>query len=268
MAAFGQQPWALDAAQRERIEAIEEAARLAWPALHVQPLDGWWLRAEQGITGRANSVWAVRAAGTQPLAARIDAAESFYEGHGLAPRFQITPAAAPELLEELEQRGYQAGSHTWVQTAPLETILLQTPGLKTTSHLEIEVAETFDDVWFALYREAEAATGLAADVREAILRRIEGPVAFAAVQAQGEPAAVGLGVVGGPWLGIFCMSTRPAARRQGAATAILRTLAIWGSLYNAREAYLQVKQENEAALATYARAGFRIEYPYYYCVRG
>jgi ribosomal protein S18 acetylase RimI-like enzyme len=84
----------------------------------------------------------------------------------------------------------------------------------------------------------------------------------------GEPAAVGLGVVNGPWLGIFCMSTRPAARRQGAATALLRTLAIWGGLYDAREAYLQVKQENAAALGVYARAGFVTEYPYFYRIKG
>ncbi len=256
------------ASDLERVVAIEEAALQAWPALHCEAHHGWWLRAERGITGRANSVWSVRSEGQLSLKERVHGAECFYAGHGLPSRFQMTPAAPEGLLELLATRGYRSDSYTWVQTAPLSAVLQRTPGLQSLPQLELEVAESFDEGWFALYCEAERARGPAAEVREAILRRIAAPVAFVQARLNGEPAAVGLGVVKGSWLGVFCMSTRPEARRQGAATAILRTLAIWAGLYGAEEAYLQVKQENSAAQATYARAGFAIEYPYHYCIKG
>jgi N-acetylglutamate synthase len=66
------------------------------------------------------------------------------------------------------------------------------------------------------------------------------------------------------WLGIFCMGTLPAFRRQGAANAILRTLAIWAQLYDAQNAYLQVMDENRPAQALYGRVGFTTLYHYYY----
>lgn len=258
----------LDPVERTRLEEIEEAARHSWPAPHTREMGGWWLRAGRGITGRANSVWAVRTLGATPLDARLAQVEEFYAAHDLPSRFQMTPAAPAALDPELERRGFRADSWTWVQTTPLGRILRRTPGLSSVPHIETEVAEKFDDEWFALYCEAEDASGPAAEVREAILRRIDAPVAFVAARVNGEPAAVGLGVVHGLWLGVFCMSTRPAVRRMGAATAILRTLSIWASLYNAEEAYLQVKQNNAAALATYARAGFQSAYPYYYRIKG
>ena len=45
---------------------------------------------------------------------------------------------------------------------------------------------------------------------------------------------------------------------------ILRTLAIWGQLYDAQQAYLQVMQNNPAAQQLYAKAGFATAYHYHY----
>jgi ribosomal protein S18 acetylase RimI-like enzyme len=84
------------------------------------------------------------------------------------------------------------------------------------------------------------------------------------LRIDGAPAALGLGVVEGDWLGIFCMTTDPGFRRRGAASAILRTLAIWAQLYDARRAYLQVMDQNTAAQALYARVGFETLYHYHY----
>jgi len=249
------------------IAEVEECARLSWPADDVVALDGWWLRAAQGVTGRANSVWTVRSEGARSLADRVDLAERFYADRGLPCKFQMTPLSPQGLDEELEQRGYLRSVPNWVQSAPLYQILRSTPPLQMQPHLEIEVAEEFDAAWFALYCEAEGATGPAAEVRARILQRIAQPVAFAMATLHGAPAGVGLGVVNGPWMGIFCMSTHPRLRRRGVATALLRTLAIWAGLYDAQGAYLQVKQENAGAIAAYARAGFSVAYPYFYRTR-
>jgi GNAT superfamily N-acetyltransferase len=60
------------------------------------------------------------------------------------------------------------------------------------------------------------------------------------------------------------MATLPVYRRQGAAGAILRTLGIWGQLYDAQHAYLQVMQKNPGAQQLYAQAGFSTAYHYHY----
>ncbi len=252
----------------ERIRAIEEAAFAAWPAHAVLEVDGWRARRAEGITGRANSVCAVEHAGARPLAESLAAVEAFYAAHNLPARFQITPASLPTGLDALlDARGYRRLSSTSVQTALLPSILERTPALRALPHFAVEVAEAFDEEWFAAYGVAESLAPESVAERAAVLGRIPGPVAFARLDADGAPAAVGLGVVYGSWLGIFCMSTLSTQRRRGAATALLRTLAIWGSLYDACEAYLQVKTDNAAALAVYARAGFATAYPYHYRVR-
>jgi ribosomal protein S18 acetylase RimI-like enzyme len=87
---------------------------------------------------------------------------------------------------------------------------------------------------------------------------------FVTLRSAGAPAGVGLGVVEQGWLGIFCMATLPDFRRQGVARGILRTLVIWARLYEARNTYLQVMDDNTAALGLYAAAGFQPAYLYHY----
>lgn len=253
----------------ETILEIEEAAFDSWPALEVAQVDGWRLRGARGVTGRGNSVCAIRSDGEIAPAERIEAAECFYRAHELPPRFQINAAVQPANLDDqLAQRGYRCYSPTFVQTASLATILERTPALRLAPHFAVEVSEDFDEAWFALYVQSEQMDTRTLAVREAILRRIASPVAFAQLDVDGVPAAVGLGVARGRWMGIFCMSTRAEFRRQGAALALLRTLAIWGGMVDATDAYLQVQAHNAGAQSVYARAGFSTAYPYHYRILG
>jgi ribosomal protein S18 acetylase RimI-like enzyme len=130
------------------------------------------------------------------------------------------------------------------------------------------VSEEFDARWFDLYCISETVSSQTAPVRQAILERISARHGFVILYAAGAPAAVGMGVVEAGWLGIFSMATLPAYRRRGAARAILRTLAVWAQLYEARHAYLQVMEHNLAAQTLYADAGFATAYRYHYRVKG
>jgi GNAT superfamily N-acetyltransferase len=60
------------------------------------------------------------------------------------------------------------------------------------------------------------------------------------------------------------MVTRREHRRKGAATHVLHSLACWGREHGASEMYLQVMEDNAAALPLYARAGFEKVYQYWY----
>src|SRR5262249_45430791 len=154
-----------------------------------------------------------------------------YRERGLPPRFQMSPAAEPDDLDAaLAERGYRRKAPTLVQTAPLE-------GIPTTPDAGVVVTEGFNEPWFATYCLAEKLDPREAAGRRDILRRIVGG-GFAHLHLDGEPAAVGLGVLGGEWIGIFSMATRPEVRRRGAASAVLAALARWGQRHGARQAFL------------------------------
>jgi ribosomal protein S18 acetylase RimI-like enzyme len=249
----------------EDILLIETLAANAWPPEHSVAVGGWRLRSAGGITRRANSVWPNADTGGVGLEAKLAAVEQHYARLGLPSIFQICAAAQPPDLDAtLAARGYSANSHTSVQTAAVRDLLEKLPPLRLFPHFEIEVSEEYYDDWFALYCHSEGVSGHAASTRRGILQRIEPAHGFALLRVHGEPAAVGLGVVEQGWIGIFCMATLPAYRRQGAASALLRTLAIWGQLYGAGRAYLQVMQNNPEAQELYAKAGFATAYHYHY----
>ncbi|MBX3012407.1 MAG: GNAT family N-acetyltransferase [Caldilineaceae bacterium] len=247
------------------IQQVEWLAARAWPAAEVQEIDGWWARYANGVTRRANSVWPNVTSESVATDARIEAVAQFYAERRLPARYQISPAAQPaDLDDRLAALGYAAVAHTAVQVAELNTMLTNTPPLRRNPEFTVEVAEAFDEQWFSLYVAAaeEEAAGMGA--RRAILQRIADPVGFVLLQIDAEPAAVGLGVIGAGWLGIFCMGTLPAFRRRGAARAILRTLAIWAQMQGAERAYLQVMAHNTAAQSLYTSLGFTTLYHYHY----
>jgi GNAT superfamily N-acetyltransferase len=247
------------------VAEIEEAAFATWPAGEVAELGGWRLRASEGVTNRANSVWSIRHNGATSVDARILAVEEFYATRGLPACFQMTVASQPPNLDSrLADRGYRLHAPTLVQLASLETILQSTPALRTMPHLEVELLEEFEEEWFDLYEAIEQADATRASGRAAIMDRIPAPRAFLRATVDGVPAAVGVGVVHGAYLGISCMATAPAYRRRGAAQGILRAMAIWADMNRARRAFLQVVAGNQIALALYGRLGFQTAYNYYY----
>lgn len=247
---------------------LETLAAHAWPAVEVETCDGWQLRSAQGITRRANSVWPNSDNGALALETKLTHVERFYAERSLPARFQICAAMQPaELDDVLAARGYVLEAPTFVQIAPLRTLLERLPSLRHYPAFEVEVSEEFDPAWFDLYCTAEQIGERAAAVRRSILERIAPLHGFVTLYADSIPAAVGLGVVEAGWLGIFSMATLPAFRRRGAARAILRTLAVWAQLYDAHFSYLQVMEENLPAQHLYASAGFRTAYRYHYRVK-
>ncbi len=244
------------------IALIEELAANAWPAAVALAVDGWRLRFNWGVTRRANSVWPNAAEGRHSREEKISLAEDFYRRRETRPRFQMTPAAQPPDLDEiLAQRGYATDARTAVQTADLANVLAQAP---PHPEMTVSISEQFDEAWFTAYCESEGFDGHVADMRRGILKRIAPRIGYAHLEIESSSAAVGVGVVERGWLGVFGMTTRPAYRRRGAASAVLRALAEWGKGLGAAEMYLQVMENNAPARALYAGVGFETLYHYHY----
>ncbi|MGZ4756821.1 MAG: GNAT family N-acetyltransferase [Acidimicrobiia bacterium] len=247
------------------VRLLDELAGRATAPSIVEPLDGWQLRASPDAPfRRANSVLP-----NGDLAAKTDlddaitTVEEFYEARELPARFQLSSAARPEDLDHvLEQRGYEIEAPVVVMCAGATIVLGRTNGAGRVT------GERGKRAWERTYASMH---GDAQRVRERVLAygralNAVNTAATAVVAPPGKGAGVSLGfaVAERGWTGIFGMGTRPEARRQGAATAVLHTLAQWAVDHDAPRLYLQVEEDNAAARELYSRAGFVDTYHYHY----
>jgi RimJ/RimL family protein N-acetyltransferase len=244
------------------VHLIEELAANAWPAPVVQMLGGWRLRYAWGITRRANSVLPNDHHGRPQLDERIELVERFYARRGLPARYQVSPAARPARLdEELAARGYRRHLHILVLCADLAAVRDRLPAPDG----QVAIAGEPDAAWLETMR---ATLGYYRDGTLAgrILEGIGPPAGYATVRRAGRPLAIGRSVAERGFAGVFGMATVPEARGQGLGTAVLAALALWADGHGATRLYLQVDDDNLAALRLYRRAGFTPVYSYHYRV--
>ena len=246
---------------------IERLAAAAWPAEVRRRLGPWTLRADHGVTSRANSVFAVPvddARRDADVANLIPEVEAFYAAQGLPPTFHISPAAFPSGLDgQLAAQGYVIEKPSQVWVAPLTSASAGAdPGHD--DH-QVVCSPAPDNEWLDT---ALGSRGPDRVVMERIIRRVTADQCFAAVRADdGSVVSCGSAVLDGGWIGIYSMNTRPAARGRGRATRVLAALLEWGRARGATRAYLQVVADNTVAHRLYARAGFWYAYPYHYRVK-
>jgi N-acetylglutamate synthase len=244
------------------VHLIEELAANAWPAPVVQVVGGWRLRYAWGMTRRANSVLPNDHHGTPELDERLDLVEGFYARRGLPARYQLSPAARPAGLDGLlAARGYRRHLRILVLCAELAAVRDRLPSPDG----QVAVAGEPDAAWLDTMR---ATLGYYRDGALAgrMLEGIGPPAGYATAARAGRPLAIGRAVAERGFAGVFTMATVPEARGQGLGTAVLAALAGWADGHGATRLYLQVDDDNLAALRLYRRAGFEPTYTYHYRV--
>jgi ribosomal protein S18 acetylase RimI-like enzyme len=245
------------------VERLDELANRAWPAERVEAVGPWRVRLNRGMTRRANSVLPVPVergreapVAVAPLLERV---EALYRAEGLMPRFQLTPRAQPAELDELlAARGYVIEAPVSIQTAPLSLLV----GGEALGGDATCTSRLCDD-WFEVAGRRGRFAAQPGLFRE-LLGRLAGRAGFAAVRAAGRVVCTGLAVHEEDAVGVFGMRTLEAARRRGAARALLGGIARWARARGATHAYLQVEVDNAAAAALYRAVGFREAYGYHY----
>ncbi|MEU6709843.1 GNAT family N-acetyltransferase [Nonomuraea sp. NPDC046802] len=225
----------------------------AWPAYEQRRIrDGWVLRYAGGVTKRANSVLAT---GTPAdLAGAIGVAEAFYGERGQRCVFSVGPGATAGLDEELARRGYEVVDPT--------VIMAGSPRSAVAAH-EVRIEDRpwrgWLETWWAVDGRFD---GSGLTDAERICTGV--PAWYGAFEENGVALAVGRAVPQGDTLGIYCMATRPEARRRGFARTVLRGLVRHAG---ARSAYLVTTAPNEAAQRLYRSEGFEVAGRYHYRVR-
>ncbi|MGY5874678.1 MAG: GNAT family N-acetyltransferase [Candidatus Thorarchaeota archaeon] len=241
------------------IAHLDQLAANAWPAREQIPLGGWILRANDGITRRANSVFPNGRPPSGALEDAIGIAIDFYRERDITPKFQMTRASQPDDLDSvLDERGFEIEMNVAIETTHIDNLISHQ------THHDTRVDTTPTDSWLDAFARAGGYNEFSVVTRRGIMMRIQPAKAFASTIIDGEIAGVGLGVLEDGWLGLFAIVTLKDYQRRGVATAINRALGIWAKGEGASRSYLQVEVDNYTAIDFYKRIGFERQYEYWY----
>ena len=275
---------------RVPVEHAEQRAVASWPPLESDRLGEWLLRASAGFSARANSALLLGDPGL-PLDAALAEVRRYYASRGLPTWVQVVTGSTER--ERLDAAG-------WVSARPGEAdtaFLLAGVGrvlrlLRRSRSVAGRAADSL--VTDPLVTGRVTPDWLAGDPRalahcDAALGVLEGPeeVAFARIpdpspagSVAGPAAAAGgaalsrhgADTAAGPgadtwadtWVGITDVRVAPEHRRRGLASAVLEALLDWAAERGATTAYLQVREDNAAAMELYGRLGFEHHHSYAY----
>ena len=237
---------------------MEQISSNAWVAEETERLGGWLLRANDGITRRANSVLPIGPP-PPPIDESIEKVIEFYKKKDLIPRFQMTTTSKPiELDRDLSERGFSVGLQVEIHTAAINHLVQKSPAF------DVLISNDISDGWMSVYSESSGYEEASMDTRRDLMKRTSLPKAFALATIGRDLAGVGFGVVEDKWLGLFNIAVHPSMRGRGVALAVNTALAKWGHQRGARSAYLQVESEHIPALKLYGKLGFQHLYTYWY----
>jgi N-acetylglutamate synthase len=236
----------------ESIRRLERAAAQAWPAVEIEPLGEWRLRASGGFTGRANSVLTLGDPGL-PVPQAIEHAAAFYRERGLRPRMDLPLPLANPVIPHLTRAGWREECQVLVQTLPLGRLIAATPAGAGCTLSATPSPAVLAIISGRRGRLPEAAIHVLTAVP--LLR-------FCEYAESGGLLAMARGAVTDGYLGLFAVETVEAARRRGLAAQVVGALARWAGEAGAGTAYLQVESTNTAAVALYAKLGFRTHHRY------
>jgi N-acetylglutamate synthase len=252
------------------ITELERVAAMGWRAPEEGRLGEWMLRAARGFTGRANSALAIGDAG-RPDDEAVAAVADWYRARGLPPMIMICyPLDGPSdsgLDGFLVREGWRLRpGRTIVMTARTADLARWPAGLARwpadRAGVAIEFGEEPGDDWLSLFHHRGKP---APPIARSLL--LSAPVqVFATIRERQTPVAIGRLAIADGWGGLTAIEVHPDHRRRGLGAMIVAALTAAGAARGAARTYLQVEDDNTAAVALYTRCGFTPHHRYHYRV--
>lgn len=246
------------AVRTSEIRELETAAAHGWPGTDRVTVDGWLLRAGGGWSRRANSAVPL-AFGVTADVATLSVIRRWYDDHGLPTTIAVVDRVLPTGAVPEGTDGVRVA----VMTRDIRL------GRRDPA-VAVDVSVTPTDVWLATvigHRDEVVDPTVAADVLRAV---VDGSLLFASVVVDGKLVATGRGAItrsaetAPTWLGLSCLWTHPDHRGHGFGAAVITTLMQDARDAGCDRAYLQVEQDNSAAIRLYRRLGFVRHHGYGY----
>lgn len=238
--------------------AMQRLCESSWPPLEVSEQGAWTLRAARGATGRANSVrvaGAPRGSMRQALAQVTD----WYDERELPARLQLT---MPNGLErDLDAVGWSALRRSRVMVTSVSRLLNATSEARDRQDLDIEVRADPNSEFLRMMAGYNNRT--AAEF-EHVVSSVR-PAAFVYCRTtQGNLMGIGHAVRCGNWCAVTTVQTTEQSRRRGIATAVMARLAEWARDEGVSHWFLQLFEDNAAAIGFHERLGFATHHQYEY----
>ncbi len=214
----------------------------------------WVLSAGDGFSRRRNSAVPVGSVPTNIDQRLVDVA-SWYNARGLESLYRITPLCDPGIDRTLADHGYILEAPTQVMVRGLESL-----GRSDKVVGECSATET----WISAELEAVGVDRSVIGPWLATIEAVPSPSLFVHATDGEETVGAGFGVLGGGFIGVFEVAVRPEHRRRGHARRMMDALHSWGYGLGAQQAFLQVVEENDAALGLYRSIEYEPAYRYWY----
>lgn len=250
--------------ERQTMPALEELMDAAWSAPDREEAGGWVLRAADGVTQRANSIWPrSEPDGTNhSRLASLREARTWYRSRRLPVIFQIFDDSRSAALNAvLDEEGFTRQSETLILVCDAGGSASRAAPRDTGVELSAEPSDEWLRLWWSVDgRGGEESLATARTILEGC------PSAYALVRDDdGVPAAVGrLALPSGGAGGLYCMATRRENRRRGYGTRVLQSLLREGDARGLGSYWLLVTAANAGARELYSKAGFTEAGRYYY----
>ncbi|OAS13925.1 GNAT family N-acetyltransferase [Paenibacillus oryzisoli] len=251
-------------------EFLDRIAANTWPAESTTMVDQWRIRVSNGITKRANSVFAI---GPYPSDDKwLNYVEQFYHSHGLPAIFHISTASPDQLDNLLQDQGYELDTPCYLMTAKCqrvadhaeERLQKRYPSARS---LKIEITHAVTTEWLDAFLLLEKYPEERRSFYQGLSDRMPEPKAFITLKNQGQIVALGTAIVEGSWAGFVNVIVHEEYRGKGYGYAILHAMTSWSISQGATEQYLQVIADNVPAVTLYEKLGYQVTYGYHYRVK-
>ena len=245
-------------------EKIEQASRISWPALEEEVLAFGVLRYAQGYTKRANSMTVFVERDLDPVEIKR-CSEAFFGQRNLPCVVRIAEPVHSEHRSKIMALDtfLQASNYRLVDKSLLMSINLANRDFDEPLPESASISDWLD----GFDNISESCTGQR-PLRETLLRKIKSPQFYSSLKNEtGETICGGFSVLHEGVAGIYNLATNVNFRGRGLATRVMQQLLTWAKQNAASHAYLQVEQDNTAAVELYKKLGFSCSYQYWYRVK-
>lgn len=239
------------------VRRYEAAGFRAWPASEVTYDGTWVIRLTSGHPARRlNSVNPLDPGDVTDIPNRISRVRERFLQYGRPLTFRMSPLSGSILSRHLDSQGWDAFSESLVMRLPLAGLRLD----GAMDHIPMKDISRFMDAM-------QLVQGLSSDRREGmaqIIGSIRPETGLFTVEQDGRPVSCGICVHDGELAGLFEVATAEALRGSGFGRRVILSALKWARLRGAKEVWLQVEADNQAAMHVYRAIGFSEVYRYHY----
>ena len=235
-----------------RVFELDQICNATWPAIEVEEIDGWLLRAANGVTNRANSVLPLAAALSDQkgssIAGKIEIAKQFYNARNLPTIFHLALPTWNDLFENLLAAVGQVTIRANTMVADLVEQNYEVP-----AGFEIVKSSQVSKEWLAVH-----ATPGVEDIVSAC------PSTFLTLNYGDQAIATARISINGGWSSITRIYLARDFRGNGLGKLITLAAIQESIKQGVTKAVLQVDAQNNVAIGIYESLGFNFHHEYVY----